>query len=347
MPYIEHYQAVLDREQIPYDVTFFERYESGPTLTEKLDHGNEYTFRGETNANPISKLVPVFKYLAFVRKLIKHGEYNRLIVFTTMPAVLLSDLLLGKYRERYIFDYRDYTYEKFTFFAKRVSRIVNASAFTSFSSAGYLENFDITQEKYLLTHNITNLNCEVSHAVDLRKKPKLNIGFLGYVRYFDLNSRLISAFSNDPKYTLSYFGNRFSDCDLESFCCANNILNVSFHGPFKNEDKPTLYQQVDLINSIYSLESPEVKQAVPNRLYDAALYKKPIIVSSGTQLSEMVEKYGLGISVDPSEGNLRESVDRYVANFDSEKFECSCAVFLSDVEKDLQYHKERIKLFLV
>lgn len=345
MPYIEHYQKVLDNASAEYDVCFFERYESRSIQIDCCDHGNEYTFFGETNANSLSKIKPVLKYARFVRKLIRDNRYDKLIVFTTMPAILLSDLLLGKYAGKYIFDYRDYTYERIPSFAKRVSKIVDASAFTTFSSRGYLENLEV-RGKYLLTHNITNLGSVIDHADDLRTKGILHIGFIGYVRYFDLNARLISSFSNNPKFYLDYYGNRFSDCNLEAFCETNSIENVRFHGPFQNCDKPLLYKTVDLVNSIYSLDSPEVKQAIPNRLYDAVLFKKPIIVSKGTQLSQIVEDYNLGLAIDPMHDDVCNAVEEYIRTFVPERFESDCRRFLRDAEKDLQHHMECVKAFI-
>ena len=82
------------------------------------------------------------------------------------------------------------------------------------------------------------------------------------------------------------------DCDLEGYCKRNNIKNVVFKGEFKNEDKPEIYREIDFINAIYGNKSLEVTTALPNRLYDGILFKKPIIASKGTYLGEVIKKYG-------------------------------------------------------
>ena len=48
-----------------------------------------------------------------------------------------------------------------------------------------------------------------------------------------------------------------------------------FKGEFKNEDKPEIYREIDFINAIYGNKSLEVTTALPNRLYDGILFKKP------------------------------------------------------------------------
>ena len=45
----------------------------------------------------------------------------------------------------------------------------------------------------------------------------------------------------------------------------------------------------------------EVQSALPNRLYDALIFKKPIITTEGTYLTEVVEKYGIGFSLPGSQ----------------------------------------------
>lgn len=345
MPYIEHYEKVLAEEGIAYDVCYFDRNSNNPVVIEKTDHGCTYTFSGKTNANPLSKIIPAFSYMFFVKKTIKSAAYDKIIVFTTMPAVLLSGFLIKNYRKNYIYDYRDYTYEKYRWFARRVEKAMSNSAFTAFSSEGYLESFS-TLDNYLITHNITNMNSVIDTVSDLRTKETISIGFLGYVRYFEQNVNLINSFANNEKYILKYFGTRFSDCDLETYCRENGIFNVDFQGEFDNADKPKLYRKVDIINSIYSLDSPEVKQAIPNRLYDSAMYKKPIIVSSNTQLAKIVKEYGLGLEVNPLGDDVFARVQSYIDSFDPKEFEANCNKFLTVVKQDLANHEDKIRAFL-
>lgn len=344
MPYIQHYEDVLRQENVEYDACFFDRMENCATTSKSLGFGTEYTFHHITTANSLSKLIPAFQYLAFVKKLINKNDYDKLIVFTTMPAVILGPTLWKRYKGRYIYDYRDYTYEKYGFFARRVEKVIRNAAFSCFSSKGYLEYFGGINN-YLITHNITNESGVVGNADDLRAKKSLCIGFLGYVRYYQLNIKLIEAFANDSKYSLQYAGSTFSDCDLESFCRQKGVHNVTFYGSYQNEQKPLLYSKVDLINSVYSLDSPEVKQAVPNRIYDAALFKKPIIVAKGTYLAAIVEKYGLGFQIDPFQDDIRAETESYIHSFDPAVFQQNCEAFLRDVRSDQNKLKEAICSF--
>ena len=341
MPYISNYEDQLKQKNISYDVVCFDR-----DCTKKPEHiDNVYTFSHKTTANRFAKLIPVLRYGNYVKKIINKNNYDKIIVLTTMPGVLIYKLLVSKFQKKYIFDYRDYTYEKYSFFRKIVNRLIDNSYATFISSPGYKKYFN-NQSNIYISHNISNVSDEYKKISDLKNKDKITIGFLGYVRYFDVNTKLINDFKDNKKYSLLYVGTPFSDCDLDTYCKVNNIKNVTLIGKYDNSEKARLYKNIDIINSIYSLSSEEVQPAIPNRLYDAALFKKPIIVNKGTYLSEIVEKYKLGLIVDPFNENIKSSVENYLKNFDGKDFSKNCNKFLSEINSDRELMKKIINEFL-
>ena len=103
-----------------------------------------------------------------------------------------------------------------------------------------------------------------------------------------------------------------------------------------------------MINAIYGNKSLEVTTALPNRLYDGVLFKKPIIATSGTYLGEIVEKHKLGIAIniEDDERNIRNKIDNYIANFDSEKFVNYCNEFLSLALKQQRAFQNKVLDFI-
>ena len=303
MPYINIYEKILKSKKIDYDIICFNRDSTQKTCKEK----NMYIYSHKTTKNRLKKIIPVIKYRKYIKNIMKNNNYEKIVILTTMPGILIYKKLINKYKNKYIFDYRDYTYEKYKFFRKRVNDLIDNSYVTFISSEGYKKYFN-NQKKIYISHNISNEDKEQKDIKDLRTTENIKIGFLGYVRYYDVNTKLIEDFKNDKKYSLKYIGTAFSNCDLKGYCKKNNINNVSFIGKYENKDKFKLYKDIDIINSIYSLESEEVQPAIPNRLYDAVLFKKPIIVSKGTYLSEIVQKYKLGVIIDTFNQNIKQRV---------------------------------------
>lgn len=216
-----------------------------------------------------------------------------------MPGFLLHDILLKQYCRKYILDIRDYTYEKYGFYLRTVHQLIDNSFFTAISSRGF-KRFLGDKDKMVVNHNISNFE-NIEGIPSLTKDKKvINIGFVGAIRYFDENIALIQNLP-PSNYHFVYHGLEIADCHLEEFCKNKNLSNVEFAGAFKNEEKHTLYKEIDIINSLYGNLTMEVQSALPNRLYDALIFKKPIITTEGTYLTEVVEKYGIGFSLPGSQ----------------------------------------------
>ena len=156
----------------------------------------------------------------------------------------------------------------------------------------------------------------------------VTIGFVGGLRYFDINKKIINSFANSKDFNLLYVGKKHPGCDLEEYCGDRDIKNVKFLPTYDNKEKPQIYKNIDIINSVYGNDTPEVCTALPNKLYDAMLYKKPIMVSKGTYLQEVVEEYGLGLAVDLDVDDIKNILADYLRCFDKDKFVGGCECFL-------------------
>lgn len=346
LPYLKKYEELLKNANIDYDILFWDRDKNYQIKND----GNEYIFGKKCSfgGNKISKLSKILSYFIFrknVKKLLKVNSYDKVIVFNTLPALFLIDILIIKYKNNYIFDYRDYTYEKLNMYKKAVNVIVKNSYITAISSKGFLDFFK-NERKLIPNHNISNLELKESFIKLNHDLSKITIGFLGLVRYEDENRIIIDSLKNSNKYILKYIGKIYDGCNLQQYCEQENIVNVSFEGEFKNEDKGRLYNDIDIINAVYGNKTYEVRTALPNKLYDCLLFKKPMIVSNNTYLAEVVEKYNLGIAVDLEKDNILEKLESYINGFDKKLFVENTEFLLKTVLEDERYFTEIVLKFL-
>lgn len=338
IPYIKYYEDYLHSQGHHYDIVLWNR--SG----QQVNLPNAHVFSARDRHSKIGKIIPFFRWRQFVLQLLKKEAYDRLIVLTTMPAVLLADQLLKTYRNKFWFDIRDYTYENIPFYKKLVGDLVHAAAAVSISSPAF-RSFLPDSENIYLTHNISNQNAAVEHCtLDIGQRP-LNIGFVGGIQFVEQNQILLRQFANNPDYNLKYIGKSHPGCDLQPFCIENDIKNVEFRPAFTNDQKPAIYQDIHLINSVYGCGNQVVKLLLPNRLYDCVLFKKPILVSKGTFLAEVIAEYGLGVAVDAENENVVEALEEYLAEFDQKRFEQGCQLFLKKVEEEVGEYKQALHHF--
>lgn len=332
IPYIRFYEDYLTKQNHAYDIVLWNRSQQQVSIP------NAYVFDGRDRHSKLGKIVPFLKWRRFVLSLLNRQKYDRLIILTTMPAVLLADKLLGEYRNCFWLDIRDFTYENITFYKKLVGKLVHAAAAVSISSPAF-RTFLPESDKIYLTHNISNQDAAEAHcSLDTDAKP-VQIGFVGGIQFEQQNKLLLLQFANNPFFHLKYVGKSHLGCDLKTFCQKNGIQNTEFLPAFTNDEKPAIYQNIQLINCVYGNHNQVVRLLLPNRLYDCVLFKKPIIVSKGTYLEQVVTQYHLGLAVNVETENVVQAVTAYLESFDRNTFEAGCHQFLEKVEEEITgYH---------
>lgn len=340
-PYAKQYEDEIVKAGHDYDVVFWDRFSNANLEKNK----NEFIFHRicSLGGNRLKKIYPFYLFRKNVKNIIKVGKYDKIIILNTMPGFLLQDVLKKRYANNFILDIRDYTYEKYKIYHNAVRQLIEESYFTAISSRGFIK-FLGNSEKLVINHNIhSGIGSDASHF-SFDGKHKITIGFVGAIRYFDLNSKLIDYLYNSTKYRLLYIGRQNEDCNLQEYCHNNDYANIKFQGEFKNEDKPQIYQQIDIINSIYGNNSVEVTTAIPNKLYDSLVFKKPILVSKGTYLAKIVERYHIGIAVDMN--NIEKDIDEYIKYFDSYQFNINANNLLHVVLNEQHVFHKKIREFI-
>ena len=336
-PYIDFYRKWLSEQDVTYDVLYFERYGHKSEGASNEIVFSEYC---PTGGSKVKKLGTMKRYAMFLRKLIRTGKYKGLIVFATVPAFMIADILLKKYKGRYILDIRDYTHELKKPYFKVESKLIRNAYATVISSRGFKE-FLPKGIDYVVSHNVPQELSVISGTKPVNQE-NITIGFVGSIRYYEENCRLIEQFGNNNKYSLEYYGTTTAGCDLQGFCEREAIENVKFHGRFNNAEKPLIYEKIDIINSIYGTDKYETITALPNRLYDACLYQKPIIVSKGTYLAEIVKKYDIGIPVDVFTDDTAALLNSYLDRFDENLFRENCSRLIEKVNDDIKSQKAAV-----
>lgn len=340
-PYCAQYEDTLWANHIPYDIVFWDRFSDAP-----FEHrGKEYIFHRQCSlgGRKSKKIIPMLAFRQEVKSLIYENHYDKVIVLNTLPGVLLADVLLHRYKGKYIFDIRDYSYEKYLLYKYIVDTLINKSFCTTFSSAGFFK-FLSYNSKVMINHNISNVEYKENKPSLSKNKGTVILGFIGALRYNMLNIALVNQLRG-TKYNLLYAGLRNDGWTVDTYCEEHGVLNVEFEGEFDNHEKYKIYKKIDIINALYGGKTMEVVSALPNKLYDAALFKKPIMVSAGTYLAEIVTKYKLGFVIEDV-SMVKEKLDSYVATFDANDFSDNAEWFLMQVHADQEKVKNKIADFV-
>lgn len=323
-PYANLYLESIDREK--NDVTFL--YWNRDCKDEPLPYDDidycEFRCYQDDNVPKWTKLFNFLKFKGFVSKHLKNNKYDFIVVLSTLPGIIMSMSLLREYKGRYIYDYRDITYETRKSFRKKVHALVNSSAATIISSDGFRE-FLPESDKIHTTHNI--LVSSFEHRDEIRENrmtsEKIRISFWGLIRPLELNLTLIKKLGNDERFEVHYYG-REQDIafKLKEYVLENGINNVFFHGEYSAADRYDFAKSTDIINNLHGGRGGS--RLMANRYYDGAIFRLPQICMEGSFMAQCAERAGIGIGLNPNSEDFVEKLVDFYTGLDRDAFDESC-----------------------
>jgi len=283
--------------------------------------------------------------LFFVRH-IWHNKYEGLIFLQSHAAVACFLPVLNFYKERYIVDVRDYSLENYGLFRLIEKKIIKNSYLTIISSSAY-KNFLPKDGQYYISHNYNAYDPVIIEKFSERLKQRseiLNISFVGTVRFYDMDKKILDLFSNDSRYKINYYG-RGSEV-LANYCKKKEIKNVDFIGSFEQSRTTELYNHTDIINNLYGNHDPFLDYALSNKLYHSAQLYIPIIVCPETYMAEITEKYGIGFVFDVDNEESKDDLYDWYSHIDIDAFKKGCDAFIREVIKENEESNSQISHFI-
>ena len=163
---------------------------------------------------------------------------------------------------------------------------------------GYYEKYGFDKNKFFVFENVPQKNIFKTYEINPEKimnKEKLVIGYIGAVAYYSSLKALFEACNNIENVEIVIAGKGPDSEKVENE--AKKYKNVKVLGRYNYEqDISKLYSMVDVVYSLYNVDNYNVKLALPNKLYEAIVCGKPIIVAKDTYLEEYVKELGVGFS---------------------------------------------------
>lgn len=193
--------------------------------------------------------------------------------------------------------------------------IIRHSVLSAFRSEGFVkyhygenkpDNVCVIPNR--LNESILNYEVQPRHEFDGKH---IKIGYVGFIRYHSIYNFARVFCSHYPKCEFHFYGTFTNEKAEHQFAELKKIRNCSFHGSFRSpDDLSSIYSQFDLVLSTYDVSSENVRWAEPNKIYEAIYFETPIVVSSGTYLSDKVKKMDIGYDVNAmDEKSIMDFVD--------------------------------------
>lgn len=176
----------------------------------------------------------------------------------------------------------------------------------------YYSDF-VPKEKYLFIPNVPERRIfDDTSTISTRKDEVLTVGFIGMIRYKKQLEMLIEAVQDLPINVL-IAGTGPDYQDIKKKCESNK--KVTMIGAYNYEEEiVSLYSKIDCVYAVYDTNLLNVRVALPNRLYEAIVCEKPIIVASGTKLGEFVLENDIGYVVSDKDNSELKSLFELISN---------------------------------
>lgn len=330
---ISLYTKYFDKQKIPYDIIYMDRY----GIEEKTNAQNQFCYKSDQITSKSDKIKAFLGFRCFVKKILKKNKYQCVITWQTTSAYLFADVLLSKYKHRYIINVRDYVCENNKIIRIILRKLVNEASLVTISSEGFKEF--LPKGNYTRVNSINDNildNCTSVETLDHVLPYK--IGFAGNCRYFRESYKLIQALANDSRFEIWYCGTNSEI--LSTYAAEHGISNVYTMPAFVPSETLDIFSQFDIVNSAFGNDAMDNRTLMPIRLYTAISMHLPILVSGGTQLAKEVNLWRIGFVIEDF-STLADDLYDYLVSQDKKEFTVACDKYIEQArwENEAFYKK--------
>ncbi|CEN83637.1 glycosyltransferase [Paraclostridium sordellii] len=286
----------------------------GTDLTENINlpkSVKQYSVYQKANeGKPLKRLGATFRFCRSALKILKKEKPDCIhVTKTDMLGLVWIYYIITKKKPKVIYEVSD-LHTMALNDSKNLIKILlkNILKFSEYIGCTIVDKLVVTSEsfwrvyyrKWIQRDDVIFLPNTPEEKVFLNYKRKshgrFTIGFIGKVRYKEQLKMLIEA-SNICGIDVLIAGN---GVDLEEISeYTKHMNNVNIYGAYNYaKDIANLYGKVDCIYSVYDTKITNVNIALPNRLYEAAICEIPIIAAKNTELGDIVESEGIGITIE-------------------------------------------------
>lgn len=330
MSMISLYTELLERDGIDYDIVYMDKYGEEENIGAK----NKYVYYNPIDPNlpKWKKVLQYWKFRKYAIKTIENNKYDFIIVWNDVAIFMFADYLAKKWKGRYCLNIRDYCRQDNILFKARFKKVIDNAAYNTTSSPGY--KIFLPKAEYIHVHSLnTSVLKELSPRDSLCSTHRpIKIGFVGYVRFYELQKKLLDLFKNDSRFELHFYGSHSEE--LAEYAKTNNITNTSFYGSFPVSDTVKYLQKIDIINNIYGNNTKSLDYALSIKLYHGVYSRLPILVCPNTYMEEICDIYKIGFTIDEYTNEMKDRLYHWYRSIDFTTFNNSCDKFISKIEKD-------------
>lgn len=265
-------------------------------------------------------LIPLIKFqINILNFLIRNRNRVDVIHACDFDTALAAFLFCKIFRKKIVYDIFDYYVDAFNVPSKMKpiirwmdKQIMQCSDAIIITNEARKEQIgDAKPKRLYIIHNTPyELESYDKTPYILHENTKLKIVYVGILS----KGRFLEEICNvtkDMQGVELYIGG-FGELEEKIKSIAERNKNINFLGKLTYKEVLELEKEADVLMAIYDPEIPNHKYSSPNKLYEALMLGKPIIVAKNTGIDKLVEKEGIGWSIEYTEKELDELLKKII-----------------------------------
>ncbi len=137
-------------------------------------------------------------------------------------------------------------------------------------------------------------------------QKQLIIGYVGGLSRIHFTKEILETISNNSDTFLNIAGYGEYSNLVKEF--DNGTNNIKYYGRIKYNSALYLYDNCDLMLMMYDPSVPIHRYSAPNKLYEAMMLGKAIIVTKGTGIDDIVVNENMGLAIEYNKNEFENAI---------------------------------------
>lgn len=271
----------------------------------------------------LKNLQPLYEY----GKLLKEWLNANNQLFDTIHAIdydagSVALKVANKYNKKLVYHIADFYAESRLgipgplrkIIAKKELKLIGQADATIVCSEDRIEQIKGSYPKKLIVVHNTPAREQVIAEEDIKyeQKNQLTVTYVGGIEKKRFINQAVEVIAKHPDIQLKLAGAGDVSKEVEHY--AEEADNIRYYGSINYQDALNLYESTDFMFAMYDPNHPNHKYSAANKVYEAQLMGKAIIVAAGTGMDKIVAANNMGYVIDYSQEAFSEILTHIVGN---------------------------------
>lgn len=264
----------------------------------------------------VNNLIPLIKFqLTIILFLIKNRKEIEVVHACDFDTALSAFLFAKIYRKKMVYDIFDYYVEAFRvpnklkkFIEKVDVLIINNVDVVIITADSRKKQIDkaVPKRVYVIHNSPNEIKESQIEKEKYTKGTKFKIGYVGVLGKGRFLEEASSVVAKDLELEL-YIGG-FGELEKHFTDMGKKHDNIKFLGKMEYREVLQLESECDILFAIYDPKIPNHRYSTPNKLYEALMLGKPIIVAKGTGIDQLVDIEKVGKEIEYTEREFEQAI---------------------------------------